>query len=330
MPPFHRLLVLEFISAGGLADDSLPPDEHEALLAQGRAMRDALVSDLAELGGLSIACATAPHDDIAPHSGSVAEPRRPGETMAGFLQRVGPDYDGLWVIAPESDDVLASLARVAGATRWIGCRQDALRLCASKAATRRHLRSHGIAVPDEAPSVGDDAGHWIVKPDDGAGTLATRRHGRLAEARADVRRRLAAGASATLERWIDGTPMSLSLLATRNAVEVLAINEQGIVMAGDGTLGYHGVRFLRPPRAGADDALLRLASRIREAIPGLAGYVGVDLVIDGTGRATVIEINPRLTCAYIGLARRLGRPLAAEILADAGLQQPTEDALDPA
>ena len=34
------------------------------------------------------------------------------------------------------------------------------------------------------------------------------------------------------------------------------------------------------------------------------------------GRATVLEVNPRLTSAYVGLSARLGRNLAAEILAD--------------
>jgi len=30
----------------------------------------------------------------------------------------------------------------------------------------------------------------------------------------------------------------------------------------------------------------------------------------------VIEVNPRVTCAYVGLSASLGRNLAAELLAD--------------
>ncbi|MBP7442713.1 MAG: ATP-grasp domain-containing protein, partial [Thauera sp.] len=37
------------------------------------------------------------------------------------------------------------------------------------------------------------------------------------------------------------------------------------------------------------------------AVPGLAGFVGIDLVRQPDGRLCVIEINPRLTCAYAGL-----------------------------
>ena len=36
-------------------------------------------------------------------------------------------------------------------------------------------------------------------------------------------------------------------------------------------------------------------------MPGLAGFVGIDLVRQPDGRLCVIEINPRLTCAYAGL-----------------------------
>ena len=58
------------------------------------------------------------------------------------------------------------------------------------------------------------------------------------------------------------------------------------------------------------------AHHIAAAIPGLRGFVGVDFVLGVDGRATVLEVNPRLTSAYVGLSARLGRNLAAEILAD--------------
>ena len=59
----------------------------------------------------------------------------------------------------------------------------------------------------------------------------------------------------------------------------------------------------------------RLAPRARElasaacrSIPGLRGYVGVDLLLDEqAGTVTVVEMNPRLTTSYLGY-RRLALP----------------------
>ena len=53
-----------------------------------------------------------------------------------------------------------------------------------------------------------------------------------------------------------------------------------------------------------------LASRALEPDPGLAGFVGVDLILDdredGANDDRVVEINPRLTTSYVGL-RALSR-----------------------
>jgi predicted ATP-grasp superfamily ATP-dependent carboligase len=57
-----------------------------------------------------------------------------------------------------------------------------------------------------------------------------------------------------------------------------------------------------------------LGRRAIEAVPGLKGYVGVDLVLADDGADQVIEINPRLTTSYLGL-----RALAETNLAEAML-----------
>ena len=60
--------------------------------------------------------------------------------------------------------------------------------------------------------------------------------------------------------------------------------------------------------------LAALAERIGHAIAGLRGYVGVDLVWHARRGPVVIEVNPRVTCAYVGLSRALGRNLAADAI----------------
>jgi len=56
--------------------------------------------------------------------------------------------------------------------------------------------------------------------------------------------------------------------------------------------------------ADADGALLDLAKRAIAAIPGLWGYVGIDVVLTQRG-PVVLEVNPRLTTSYAGLRAAL-------------------------
>ena len=63
------------------------------------------------------------------------------------------------------------------------------------------------------------------------------------------------------------------------------------------------------------------ACRIVQAIPGLFGYFGVDLAMTATG-PVVIEVNPRLTTSYVGLAAALGVNVAERVIASALRRDP--------
>ena len=59
-----------------------------------------------------------------------------------------------------------------------------------------------------------------------------------------------------------------------------------------------------------------LVRKIATAIPGLNGYVGVDVIIDN-GHIYVVEINPRVTTSYIALREILNKNPADLILNNA-------------
>ena len=48
-----------------------------------------------------------------------------------------------------------------------------------------------------------------------------------------------------------------------------------------------------------------IANRIAQTLPDLAGYVGIDVIVDDD-EIIVVEINPRLTTSYIGLRESIG------------------------
>ena len=216
-------------------------------------------------------------------------------------------------IAPETDGCLLTLCEAVAPARWVGCRADAIRVASSKTRTRERLAAHGVPVPAAwAPGLPAPTrpGRWVLKPDDGAGSEHTRVFADFAAARAALAAACATDGSGetqpgadlaprwTLEAWVEGEALSLSLLCAAGRVEVLSVNRQRLTLAADGQLGYAGVDTAVEP---VTPALRDLAERCTAAVPGLAGFIGIDLVRQPDGGLCVIEINPRLTCAYAGL-----------------------------
>jgi len=68
------------------------------------------------------------------------------------------------------------------------------------------------------------------------------------------------------------------------------------------------------------------AERACEAVPGLRGYIGVDVMLSDAG-PVVIEINPRLTTAYLGVRRVMRENVAELALAACGGALPASPVL---
>jgi predicted ATP-grasp superfamily ATP-dependent carboligase len=314
-----RILVYEPLSAGdpgttaALGRDSRARQE---MVEAGRSMRDAMAADLAALEGVEVTVAVARQEaslaGLPTHVRAI-EPR-PGEGAVAFTCRQAPLHDLCWIVAPESGGLLLRLHEAVGDARWIGCSAEAISLAASKRATCEALHAAGVATPLAFASTGDGA--WIVKPDDGAGTQETRFHATRAAAEADLRRRQDEGRSAVAQPFVPGEALSLSLVVGPDLARVVAFNRQQVQIDAAGWLHDLGVQAgaLRPP----DPRILplrALAQKVAAAVPGLRGYVGIDVVWNERKGVVVIEVNPRVTCAYVGLSAALGRNLAADILA---------------
>ncbi len=280
------------------------------------------------IGGTAAACGPAgePGSPPASERARPRERRAEGPLEAGtpaepVLDSLLARSDAALVLAPETGGLLERLTRLVERTGRLvlGASSTAVAIAADKGATAAALEVAGVAVPPGltvplalrpvAAAAGRLGYPVVVKPTDGVSGLGATRVGGPAGLAAALERAAAvAGGRAPavrVERWVEGAAASVALVADGRRAVPLALNGQRLVLGESGALAYAGgVTPLDHPRlAEALDA----ARRAVEAIDGLAGYVGVDLVLPDDGEPVVVEVNPRLTTAYAGL--RLVSPL---------------------
>ncbi len=315
------VFVYELLSGGGGAELEGDDSAMHELTLLGTDMRDALVVDLLALENVAVTCAVATPDPpprIAEGLRLKACAPRARESAVEFVGRCARLHDHAWIVAPESAGTLARLCDAVAPSRWLGCARPAIVLTGSKQATARQLAQHGIAATqpwEPQAKVDPRSDTWVVKPDDGAGATETRVHRSFAAAAADYSARLARKQLAVLEPWVEGEALSVSVLCSGDSGELLSINRQTIDVDRGGALTYRGVLVNAIECRGWQGQELRqLAQRVIGAVPGLQGFVGIDVVWHPYLGPVVIEINPRVTCAYVGLSAALRRNLARDVL----------------
>jgi predicted ATP-grasp superfamily ATP-dependent carboligase len=279
----------------------------------------ALLRDLAGVAGVTLTASRDPRI-------SADELASPGVPVRWLMPATADDVwplwrhcvdeaDAVWPIAPETGGRLERLVEtvVAHGKIPLCSTVEAIHITSSKRMTARLLASNGVAVVPTCPVAEPfpDSRHgWVAKPDDGAGAEDTRWFGDLDPMRRwlDQERRRQ---THVVQPFVPGAAASLSVLARDGASRLLSCNRQNVTID-DGRIRYRGgvVGGLEARRR----AFAPVAAGIAKAIPGLWGYVGIDLV-DSPAGPLVIDVNPRLTTSYVGLADAAGCNPAGMVLA---------------
>ena len=258
-------------------------------------MRDAAADDFRQVPGVAV---------VTPPDG----PDRFAEQAAGA--------DLTLVIAPETDGVLGRLVRLVPDGRRLGPSPESVDLTADKLALAGHWRAAGVPTPVTLP-LWDwplDRTPAVFKPRDGAGSAVTF----LAEDPDDaaIYRAYAEEESSrplVAQDYVPGRPASVAFLVGPTGAFPLLPAWQLVTV--DEQFRYDGVELPIPPALAA--RAVALGRRAVGCVPGLLGYVGVDLVLgdaaDGSADAA-IEINPRLTTSYVGLRELADFNLAGAML----------------
>lgn len=300
-----RIFVFEFITGGGLYNAPLPP----SLAREGSLMLESLLADLLELPGIEVM--TTRDSRLTPLSLPVTVhiPQHADDVWP-LWQRCIAEADAVWPIAPESGGVLERVSFLAQSKMLMGSTPDAVRIAASKYATALHLNRNGVAaVPTLLPAeFSPQNGRYVAKPDNGAGCEDTR----LFDDCGQLQSWLVSGRteSHVIQPWLEGEASSLSMLCLDGQARLLSCNRQ-LIEVEDDSISYRG--SLLNGMAEHWDVFEGIARQVARVLPGLAGYVGVDVIVDDR-MVTVLEINPRLTTSYAGLHRAIGRNPAGLVL----------------
>lgn len=333
---FLRLFVSEFICGGGWKAGECPA----SLIREGAAMSRALVEDLLQIPEMSVVTTwdrrlpmrlgikPSPSLDIVPIAG-------PDEEHEVFRQ-LCEDSDVSYIIAPELNDELSRRTQVAffsenGRTRLqhnphsknLNCSIEAIDLCGDKWALFEHLIRHEIPTIPTLRLVNRsdcDSMSWprVLKLRLGAGSQSMQLVPSPDEWETAIQNfdNSSRHCEAIVQPYIPGQALSVGVIIDRSgAVHQLPIVDQFIDP--DRGFVYLGGRVPSSYWTGSIDELL---SRTLSMIPGLYGYVGIDLLIpdEAPDRPLIVEINPRLTTSYTGYRQLCRDNLAALWLGESG------------
>jgi predicted ATP-grasp superfamily ATP-dependent carboligase len=315
-----RILVYEFASGGGLAGRDVPA----SLVREGSAMRAALVADLSAIGTHEIVT-TADRRGGGNLPRGVERVTLPSgdHARSAMLDSVIADVDAVWLIAPETDGCLEQLAiQVERHGKvLVGPGAAAIAAASNKAqlarrlgeAGVRHPKTRRVAAASPADAAAGDIGYpVVVKPVRGAGSHGVRvaHDARELRGAVDAARDAGGRGDVLVQEYVRGAAASVSVLATGRDALALTVNAQTI--GWPASFEYLGgeTPFEHPLASLAVTAALDTC----RAVGGLRGFVGVDVVLTGSD-AVVIELNPRLTTAYLGVRAAIDENVASLALA---------------
>jgi predicted ATP-grasp superfamily ATP-dependent carboligase len=324
-----RLLVYEYISGGGCADEPIPP----GVLCEGFGMLRTLVADFEAAGHSVTTTLDARIAKLNPpiNADCVVPIFSPQEAQLN-IQKISEQADVAYIIAPETDGVLQSLVELVEQTGAVSlnCSADSIKKVSGKAGFHDFVKKMGLRLPGTMTfSVADDLEKvkkavrggfpWIFKPANGVSCcgLSVVRNGEQVAGAVGKIKKKTASKQFVAQEFIEGAAASVSLISTGSDAASISLNRQDVTIGTpEACSSYSGgsVPFDHPLRAEAFEAAEKIVKSFRD----LRGYVGVDFVLTDD-EAVVIEVNPRLTTSYVGL-RSVARFNPAQAIINAVLK----------
>lgn len=225
------------------------------------------------------------------------------------LKRLADKFDAIYIIAPETDDMLYNLVSYFEG-KHMNSSPLAIKQISDKGKLAEEMLKKGVKVPKtiilSKPSVKSILNYIrdlnypvVIKPRSGVGCEGLT----ILNKREDVERKckflIKRYETIIIQKFISGIPASISLVTDGSKYIILSVNRQFIRFS---KAGYYG--GYTPIKHIDMQQINLIASRIIKTYKGLKGYIGIDIVISKNG-IYLVEVNPRLTVSYIGISRIL-------------------------
>lgn len=279
-------------------------------LFRGDILLQALLVDLSRVSDLRVTVLRDPAgrlSDIPPSTTVVPlDTHASAATIVRTVEACIANAEAVWPLTSESNGLLEAISKkvLKHDKILLGSSPDAIHLGGSKYRTSQALRTAGIAVVPSwrvQAQLPTDLDALVVKPDDGAGCSDTHIFSHLQAAREWIASQVTG--DYILQPYVSGRPCTLSLLCGNDQVFLLGCNDQRVAVSDN---QFHYLGSTVNSIDDADGTLQRLAQRVVNAIPGLWGYVGIDLIMTDNG-PVVLGVNPRMTMSHAGLHASLGQ-----------------------
>lgn len=212
------------------------------------------------------------------------------------------ECDAVLPIAPEQDDLLSQIAACVKAHHkqlWLS-EPETVQLCTQKLQTLQVLAQAGLPVVatqwlNHANEL--TSGPWVIKPNDSMGC-----QGSMITDKIDLMT-LQPGKNLIVQPYIEGDSLSLSTVFIDGTAYLLSCNRQHIRQQQQAfSLAACTINIPHPLRR----QFVSMVDQIAAIMPGLWGYIGIDLIVSPEQGPLILEINTRLTTSYVGLYQATG------------------------
>jgi tyramine---L-glutamate ligase len=309
-----KVVVYEHLSGGGYSGKSIPLDT----LSEGFGMLRCIASDFKAANHQVTVLLDARISKLNPLiPADYTLPILSSEEPAKFLVNAAKINDAVYIIAPETGQTLQTLVYAVEQTGKVSlnCKSIAIQKVADKASLYEILKKKALPTPNTISlnvseglpeirrEIKSKSSYPVVfKPADGvscSGLSVVKNDTQLEKAVARIKTE--ASSAFVVQEFVEGEATSVSVLAANGKALALSLNKQNVFVATpQKKSSYLGgvVPFNHPLQLEA----FRLAEETVSSVPGLRGYVGVDLILT-KNKPLVVDVNPRLTSSYIGLCK---------------------------